>query len=50
MYDGNLHPRKTVSNKSCKTLFCTINCTIHRMKFKIEDVIDDVMGKLQEIA
>jgi hypothetical protein len=31
-------------------LFCTIDCTVHRVKFEIGDGIGDKMGKLLETA
>jgi hypothetical protein len=33
---------------SCKILFCTIDCTVHSVNFKIENEIGDKMGKLLE--
>jgi hypothetical protein len=35
---------------SCKTLFCTIDYTIYRVKFEIESVIRGGIGMLLVIA
>jgi hypothetical protein len=33
-----------------KTLFCTVDYTVRRMKFEIENRIGDQMGKMLEIV
>jgi hypothetical protein len=45
---------KAISSKSntgsYKIMCCTIDCIVHRLKFKIEEEIGDMMGKLLKTA